>query len=456
MAGKDKRKANPIIIRREEIVAGGHHGGAWKVAYADFVTAMMAFFLLMWLLNATTEEQRKGLADYFSPTNLLSHSTSGSGDPFAGHTPFDAGALASDRGAVQVTVGNHPPVELTEDGLETVVKDAHRARVGQAMARGPVPDDMDQDENPDNSPRGEVGRRQTIGPGGPKIQQSDGQPNQRRPGDVDLQTAQRIKEKTSFEQAAQQIQDAVSQDPALADLARQVSVDMTPEGLRVQIMDDIKLPMFASGSSIPNDRTKALIQKIVPVLARLNKGISIAGHTDSAPFPGSGRTNWELSAERANTTRRLLVEGGLPDARIRSVTGLADREPLLPADPLASANRRIAIMVLRDQPPSGAIPTGAIPTGAIPTGTTPTGAITGAAPATTAPAPPPAFGAANRGTNAPSNGGGANGGGSNGGSNGGGNGAADGPAGGATTMQLPPQREGASPPPAAATLRSAP
>ncbi|MEA2776791.1 MAG: chemotaxis protein MotB, partial [Acetobacteraceae bacterium] len=98
----------------------------------------------------------------------------------------------------------------------------------------------------------------------------------------------------------------------------------------------------------PNERVKLLMQKVVPVLMKLHQSISIAGHTDAAPFPGPGRTNWELSAERANATRRLLVDGGFPETRVKSVTGNADRDPLLPADPLAAANRRIAILVLRE------------------------------------------------------------------------------------------------------------
>ena len=139
-------------------------------------------------------------------------------------------------------------------------------------------------------------------------------------------------------------------DPALADLSKQLAIDMTPDGLRIQIIDEIKLPMFPSGSASPNERARLLMQKVVPVLMRLHQPISIAGHTDSAPFPGADRTNWELSAERANATRRLLVDGGFPDARIKSVIGDADRDPLLPADPLAAANRRIAILVMREAP----------------------------------------------------------------------------------------------------------
>jgi chemotaxis protein MotB len=129
---------------------------------------------------------------------------------------------------------------------------------------------------------------------------------------------------------------------------------MTPEGLRIQILDEDRQPMFPLGSAIPNDRARLLLQKVAPVLARLTQGISIAGHTDAAPFAGAGRTNWELSAERANATRRLLVDAGLQEPRIRSVTGNAERDPLVPADPLAAANRRIAIVVLRSVRPAQA------------------------------------------------------------------------------------------------------
>jgi hypothetical protein len=112
---RGNRKGSSPVIRREEAAEHASHGGAWKVAYADFVTAMMAFFLLMWLMNATTEDQRKGLADYFSPTNLMSHNSSGTGQPFGGHTAFDNGAMLSDRGAVQITVGSRPVLDNVED-----------------------------------------------------------------------------------------------------------------------------------------------------------------------------------------------------------------------------------------------------------------------------------------------------------------------------------------------------
>lgn len=312
MAGKADKKGSGggVIIKRFEIIEVGHHGGAWKVAYADFVTAMMAFFLLMWLLNATTEDQRKGLADYFSPNNLLSHASSGTGQPFGGHTAYDEGALVSDRGAVQVTEGKRPPLEQIEEGESQVFTRARKPGTDGQLT-----------EKPGEAPR--------------------------EPTQAEIAAEKDRQEKEAFEKAAEDIREAVRGDPALAQLAKQLAIDMTPEGLRIQILDEIKQPMFASGSATPNERARELVRKVAPILQKLTQPVSIAGHTDAAPFAGVGKTNWELSSERANATRRLLAESGLEASRIRSVTGHADRDPLLPADPLAAANRRIAILVLR-------------------------------------------------------------------------------------------------------------
>ena len=343
MAGKRDNKGEgkrSIIIRREEVVEGGHHGGAWKVAYADFVTAMMAFFLLMWLLNATTSEQRRGLADYFSPSNLISRSTSGFGAPFGGHTMNDDGALASDRGAVQVMNADAKPTfDVEEDDSD---KPATAASFGREQSEV------------------DTRAKQLAFQGGPAAVKAP------KPGDqaeaASEHTAAQVradlarKERAAFDQAAKQIRDAVGKDPALADLARQLSVDITPEGLRIQILDEDKQAMFASGSAVLNDRARALLLKVAPVLMKLPERLSITGHTDGAPYRGGDRTNWELSAERANATRRLLAEAGLPEVRVQTVSGRADRDPLLPADPMAAVNRRIAIVVLRDQSPVSAPP----------------------------------------------------------------------------------------------------
>ncbi len=340
-----------IHIHKDEVIEDGHHGGAWKVAYADFVTARMAFFLLMWLLNATTEDQRKGLADYFSPTSVLSHNSSGTGQPFGGRTAFSEGAMVSDLGAAQVTEGNHPQVDQVEEDESDVIaqprphrddipsKQADRQNQPASTAAGTQVAARAQPASSAQSPRPGVTQGATTA-----ARQSDAQ---RSVTDAEVRAELERREKQTFEQAAAQIREAVRGDPELAELGRQLAIDMTPEGLRIQILDDDRQPMFPLGSSIPNDRARLLLQKVAPVLARLTQDISIAGHTDAAPFAGVGRTNWELSAERANATRRLLVEAGLQEPRIRSVTGNAERDPLVPADPLAAANRRIAIVVLR-------------------------------------------------------------------------------------------------------------
>ena len=367
MAGKGKRREGGItIIKREEIVEGGHHGGAWKVAYADFVTAMMAFFLLMWLLNATTEDQRKGIADFFTPSNAMSRSFSGSGKPFGGRSPFEDGVMASDRGVQTINPGKVVPTPPNDDPntdpMPTATASA--AQAGQADAAGGMARDANGEQGRDK------GRHRAGGPAvtAAKVQaQVVGQadylanagtgvktPSSAAPGAFDeaqLRAEMVRREKASFDQAASAIREAVRSDPGLAELADQLAIDQTPEGLRIQLHDEEQRPMFATGSAVIQERARLLLKNIIPVLNKLPEEISISGHTDAAPYKGTDKTNWELSAERANATRKLLIEGGMAEARFRSVTGNADRDPLLPADPFAAANRRIAIVVLRSAKP---------------------------------------------------------------------------------------------------------
>ncbi len=308
-------KNGVTIIKKEEIIAGGHHGGAWKVAYADFVTAMMAFFLLMWLLNATTEAQKRGLADYFTPTITNNKGTSGSGRPFGGKSPFDDGPAVSDKGSLVTMNQAAPPTDVEDDGSDTIV-----TKTVHSDATDPQGEDA-------GGRRGKTGHQ-----------------------DGGAGAAARAAERAAFQAAAQAMQGAVSADPALAALGRQFSVDLTQQGLLVQIRDEDRRPMFASGSSEPNAQALALLRRLAPVLARMPEPVSIAGYTDAAPYPGAGRSNWDLSTERANATRRVLSEQGVADGRIRDVTGHADRDLLLPAEPLNAANRRIAILLLRTAP----------------------------------------------------------------------------------------------------------
>ncbi len=358
MAGQDgKNERRPVIIRREEVVEGGHHGGAWKVAYADFVTAMMAFFLLMWLLNATTEAQRKGLADYFTPTNAMSHNSSGSGKPFGGNTPFEDGHEVSDQGTQAVMVGkaSAPPEPDTPDDADGTAasrqpaeEDGRDGRTGAAPQMGAQAPGGGQATAASLVPARADYLAQAASGSAPK---ADARATDAASlSDAALRAEMERRERAAFAQAAQAIRDAVRADPALADLARQLSIDLTPEGLRIQILDADRAPMFATGSATLADRARLLIAKVAPVLARLPEPIAISGHTDAAQYRGGDKTNWELSSERANATRRLLIEAGLDEGRFRSVSGNADREPLLPDDPLAAANRRIAILVLRALP----------------------------------------------------------------------------------------------------------
>lgn len=325
MSGKKQDKGRAIVIRKEEVAEHGHHGGAWKVAYADFVTAMMAFFLLMWLLNATTQEQKRGLADYFSPNSHLSRTTSGIGAPFGGRSPSVDAALLSDKGAVEMLKTQpYPVVDADDDTGDTPAQVAPSPSPGAAV----MPTLREAARNvPDSTAPAS-------------------------PSDADVKKENERRERQLFERAAQQMREAVASDPALADVARQLAIDITPEGLRIQLLDAERTPMFNTGSSALNERARAVLSRIAPVLLRLPEPIAISGHTDSAPYRGGERSNWDLSAERANTTRRLLVDAGLPEARLRSVTGHADRDPLVAADSSAAANRRIAIVLLRDRPAS--------------------------------------------------------------------------------------------------------
>ena len=313
--GKGGDRPN-IIIKKEEIVEGGHHGGAWKVAYADFVTAMMAFFLLMWLLNATTEAQRRGLADYFSPSNVMSPTSSGTGKPFGGSTPYDPGKMVSTSGATQVIQGTAQPQNDVEedDTASTVATPLHAG------------DGSTQDSSDSATGNGPM----------------------RAPTQADMAAARAAAEKQAFQTAANEIKQAIAADPSLGALGQQLAVDMTREGLRIQIMDGDKQAMFATGSADLDDRAKLLLSKVTPVLQKLSEPISVAGYTDAQPYASGDRSNWELSADRANATRRFLEQSGLPPGRIASVSGNADRELLLPDQPLAAANRRIAIVVLRE------------------------------------------------------------------------------------------------------------
>jgi chemotaxis protein MotB len=360
---KGRNNGATIVLKRIEEAGHGHHGGAWKVAYADFVTAMMAFFLLMWLLNATTEEQRRGIADYFAPSHVMARSESGTGLPFGGRTPHESAPMSQNAGAIQMLRGPMPvlaDVEVEEetdtiarpaprrDGPEGEDEEADPRRVRQARADAP-PGDADPrrlGEGAETAPRHDAEPRPLPDA------QAQREADARRLSDAALRAEHARREREAFEQAATELRALVAQDPLLAELGRQLLVEQVPEGLRIQLVDADRHPMFALGGSAPNDRARLLLARVAQVVQQLPNAIAIAGHTDATPFRGgTERSNWDLSAERANVTRRLLAEAGLPEARIRSVSGNAERDLLLPETPNAAANRRVSITLLRQPPP---------------------------------------------------------------------------------------------------------
>jgi chemotaxis protein MotB len=308
--------ADVVIIKRSK--KGGHdahHGGAWKVAYADFVTAMMAFFLLLWLLNATTEAQKQGIADYFSPTSL-SLSSGGAGGMLGGQTISSPGAMTN-RTAV-------PSVSLE-------LKPTSGATAGDADEEGGVNDK-------------EMSAEQAMAEAEMALKK--------------LQEQQREAENAQFEETEKEIRQAIEQTPDLKGLDKNILIDQTPEGLRIQVIDREGRPMYKSGSTTMLPRTRKLVQKIAIAIKSLPNKVKIAGHTDSTPFSSrkkkKGYSNWELSGERAQESRRVLVEAGLNPNRIAAVEGRAARDPLLPDDTKSPRNRRISILLLRQPPPKDA------------------------------------------------------------------------------------------------------
>ena len=250
MAGEGVAK--PIIIKKINKGGHGHHSGAWKIAYADFVTAMMAFFLLLWLLNSVTQEQLEGISNYFAPVSA-SQSTSGAGDILGGRTITEDGAEQNTTSRDNVTVDLPPP----------------KAGTGG-------------DDNSEN--------------------QAGGNP--------DEETAEQVlkqREQEQFEEAKDQLEATLASIPQLKKLKDSLLIDNTPDGLRIQLVDKDGLSMFQSGASELFVHTKKLLEVVTEIIKALPHNLSISGHTDSTKFVAGGDfSNWKLSADRANAARRWL------------------------------------------------------------------------------------------------------------------------------------------------------
>ncbi|MBT3330424.1 MAG: flagellar motor protein MotB [Rhodospirillaceae bacterium] len=301
-----------IVIKKIVKGGGGHHGGAWKVAYADFVTAMMAFFLLLWLLNVTTDEQRHGIADYFAPS-AASKSTSGSGGLMGGTSMSVEGARVGQNSPPTVVMEMTPPRQ-----------------------RKPAAEDEADREGEAGQESGELEEEELL-----------------------QQMAER--EQEEFDKAEEALREAMNDSPGLADMAQNLIIDNTPEGMRIQLVDAENTSMFPSGGSKMQENLKKILETVADIIHRMPNQIAISGHTDSVPFRGrNGYSNWELSAERANASRRALVDFGVPISRIATVSGKAATEPLVPEDPTLPTNRRISIVLLREAAITPSAPPGPI------------------------------------------------------------------------------------------------
>jgi chemotaxis protein MotB len=279
MAG-DAKKLQPIIVKRVKKAGHGHHGGAWKIAYADFVTAMMAFFLLMWLLGSTSEGDKKGIADYFSSPLKIALLSSGSGAGDASH----------------VIKGGGQDLTRTSGQVKRGEVEAQRSTVNlHALKQEQV--------------RAEIAR---------------------------------------LEDLKKKVEQKIAESAKLAPMASQLRLDMTRDGLRIQIIDEQNRPMFASGSAVVQPYMRELLREIGQVLTLVPNHLTLEGHTDAQPFSAGerGYSNWELSADRANASRRELVSGGLPDDRVLRVQGLASSTPFDARDANSPSNRRISIIVM--------------------------------------------------------------------------------------------------------------
>ncbi|GIX36070.1 MAG: hypothetical protein KatS3mg126_1849 [Lysobacteraceae bacterium] len=269
----------PVIIKKVKKVSGhgGHHGGAWKIAYADFVTAMMAFFLLMWLLAVADQDVKRGIADYF----------------------------------------NNPPVRLSLMGGKAVGEQTR-----------PLPGGGE-----------DLSRKE-----GEKRRGSDASPTD----PIKAKEAARQAEREALEKLKERIAAAIDQIPSLQPYKGQLLLDLTSEGLRIQVVDQESRPMFDQGRTQLKPYAAEILRELAKLINATENKISISGHTDATAFVGgeAGYSNWELSNDRANAARRALVAGGLDPKRVMRVVGLADTVPLDRENPENPQNRRISIVVM--------------------------------------------------------------------------------------------------------------
>ena len=274
----------PIIVKKIKKTSGGHHGGAWKIAYADFVTAMMAFFLLMWLLGSTSKAQKEGIAEYFK-------------------TPL------------KVAMMGGPAVGVTDSLIKNTGGKDITKKQGQVK---PV----------------------------------DGPPGKQKSVSIEeAKDALKKAEQAKLEDLKQKIEQTIDQSETLKKFKSQLMLDITPEGLRIQILDEQNRPMFESSKADLQPYAREILHEIGKMLNGVQNKISLSGHTDASPYPNGekGYSNWELSSDRANSSRRELIAGGMDESKLLRVVGLASAQLYDKDNPFNPTNRRISLVVMNKQ-----------------------------------------------------------------------------------------------------------
>ncbi|MDI1362245.1 flagellar motor protein MotB [Methylotenera sp.] len=288
-----EERVRPIIVKKIKKGGGGHHGGAWKIAYADFVTAMMAFFLLMWLLGSTSKAQKEGISEYFK-------------------TPLKQVLMGPSMGASDTIIKGGGGKDFTK-------------KSGQV--------------------------KKVEGPDGKKTA-------------VDAEDAKKALEqveKVKLEELKKKIEKAIDESPTLSKFKNQLLLDITSDGLRVQIVDEQNRAMFNSSKADMQPYAKQILQELGKTLNDVPNKISLSGHTDATPYPNGEKSysNWELSSDRANASRRELVAGGMDETKLLRVVGLSSASLFNKENPFDATNRRISIIIMNKHAEENALKDGA-------------------------------------------------------------------------------------------------
>jgi len=347
-----EEKPLPIIIKKHVGGHGGGHGGAWKIALADMMTAMMAFFLLMWLLGSTNSEARKAIADYFKATPLLKMgSNAGSNGVFGGRSMISPEGLPDSVAQTSVanvmpptteTGGNDrdegPSGQLSPDGKNK--EGEGRAGEAKGPAEGGQVDDVGEGSQASTSVTQE-GQAKNGDKADPKSAGGNGQTEEAQ------KQAAAAADQKNFDDLQKKVTEALSKDASLSKIADQVQFVKVKDGLRIEIVDKADFSMFSVGTTRVLPRASALISQLATAISELPNQVVIRGHTDSLAYAlDSDSNNWILSAERAESTRQVLIRAGVPESQMARVEGVADTEPYNGADPLDVRNRRISMTLL--------------------------------------------------------------------------------------------------------------